>query len=398
MKRRDFFKLSVAASSVVVGNSLNAYETKQPRDSQSISAQSFPEKRPLIIHSDRPPLLETPRDAFIKAITPNDELFVRWHMPHIPTAINMETYYLQVHGEVNERLYLTVDMLKKEFKSHTITVTMQCGGNSRSAFVPTTSGIQWGSGAMGCSTYKGIKLKDVLSRAGLKGDARWITLNGDDKPVMEKMPHFKRELKISEISDETIIAYEQNGEELPFLNGYPLRLIIPGFYADSWVKMLSDITVTKEYQEFYYMDTAYRVPDNADESETPQAHAKSTKPLEFMNVKSYIGYPTPQTQLHAKANLTIKGIAFDEGSGIKDVLISLDKGKTWTEATLGEELSKYAFRSFSYKMKPMHKCKLTIMAKAINNKGEEQPFAHEIAWNHGGYKYNGIDSVTVSVL
>ena len=398
MKRRDFFKLSVAASSVVVGNSLNAYETKKPRDSQSVSTESFPEKRPLITHSDRPPLLETPRDAFTKAITPNDELFVRWHMPHIPTAINMETYYLQVHGEVKERLYLTVEMLKKEFESHTITVAMQCGGNSRSAFVPTTTGIQWGSGAMGCSTYKGVKLKDVLSRAGLNGDAAWITLNGDDKPVMEKMPHFKRELKISEISDETIIAYEQNEEELPFLNGYPLRLIIPGFYADSWVKMLSAITVTKEYQEYYYMDTAYRVPDNSNESETPQAHAKSTKPLEFMNVKSYIGYPTPQTKLHAKANLTIKGVAFDEGSGIKEVLISLDKGKTWTKATLGEEFSKYAFRSFTYKMKPMHKGKLTIMAKAINNKGEEQPFADEIAWNHGGYKYNGIDSVTVGVV
>jgi len=398
MQRRDFFKLSLATSTLVLATSNAAATTRQPIDSRKVSTHTFPEKRPLITYSDRPPLLETPRDAFTRAITPNDELFVRWHMPKIPTAINMERYYINVHGEVKERLYLTVDALKKEFEQVEVTVAMQCGGNSRSAFVPTTSGIQWGSGAMGCSKYKGVRLKDVLAKAGLTDDSVWITLNGGDEAVMKKIESFKRELKISEITDDTIIAYEQNEEELPFLNGYPVRLIIPGFYADSWVKQLSNIDVTKEYKNYYYMDTAYRVPDNETESETPEHHANKTKPLELMNVKSYIGYPTSLSQVHAKAHLTIKGIAFDEGKGIKEVLISLDKGKTWERATLAEELSKYAFRVFSYKMKPMNKGKLTILAKAVNNAGQEQPFAHEIQWNHGGYKYNGIDSVTVDVI
>jgi len=275
---------------------------------------------------------------------------------------------------------------------------MQCGGNSRSAFSPTTHGIQWGSGAMGCSKYKGARLKDILAKAGLTSDAHWITLNGDDKAVMSKIESFKRELKISEISDDTIIAYEQNGEELPFLNGFPVRLIIPGLYADSWVKMLTNIDVTKEYKNYFYMDEAYRIPDNENESETPELKATKTKPLEAMNVKSYIGYPTAKSRIDVKSNMTIKGVAFDEGHGIKSVKISFDNGKTWEESTLEKELSPYAFRVFTYKLRPMQKGSLTIMAKAINNKGEEQPFAKDIAWNHGGYKYNGIDSVTVNVI
>ena len=396
MQRRDFFKLSLATCAVSLAASPSI--TQQPNNSRKVSTISFPEKRPLITYSDRPPLLETPRDTFTKSITPNDEFFVRWHMPKIPTHINMDTYYIHVHGEVKKRLYLTVEKLKKDFESVEVTAVLQCGGNSRSAFVPTTSGVQWGSGAMGCAKFKGVRLKDVLASAGLNDEAMYITLNGDDEAIMKKIESFKRELKISEITDDTIIAYEMNGEELPFLNGYPVRLIIPGLYSDSWVKMLSNIDVTKEYKPYFYMDTAYRVPDNECECETHDKPVTQTVPLEHMNVKSYIGYPTSITQVNVKANLTIKGVAFDSGQGIKEVMISLDKGKTWQKSTLDEEISVYAFRTFKYKLKPMKKGRLTIMAKAINILGEEQPFAHEIQWNHGGYKYNGIDSVTISVV
>ena len=396
MQRREFFKVSLVASTAILTSNADAV-TSFPKEDHVVSDIAFIGKRPLITHSDRPPLLETPRDAFATAITPNNELFVRWHMPKIKTHIDLDSYHIYLHGEVKNRQYITLDMLKNDFEAIEVTVAMQCGGNSRSAFKPTTSGIQWGSGAMGCSTYKGARLKDVLKSAGLTNDSNFITLNGSDEAVMKKIESFKRELKISEISDDTIIAYEQNGEELPFLNGFPVRLIIPGFYADSWVKALININVTKEYKPYYYMDTAYRVPDNESESETPQNHAKNTKPLELMNVKSYIAYPTTKTKLEVKSPLNIKGIAFDEGSGIKEVLISLDGAKSWQSATLGKELSKYAFREFSFKIGQLKKGKLNIMAKAINNKGEEQPFAHEIAWNHGGYKYNGIDSVTINV-
>lgn len=398
MKRREFFQVSFAASSLLLSTKVISMQTIQPRDGEALCDIAFMQKRPMITHSDRPPLLETPREAFSTAITPNNELFVRWHMPKIQTHIDLDSYHIYLHGEVKNRMYITLDMLKKNYEPVEITVAMQCGGNSRSAFKPTTSGIQWGSGAMGCSHYKGARLKDVLKSAGLTEDSHYITLNGSDEAVMKKIESFKRELKISDISDDTIIAYEQNAEEIPFLNGFPLRLIIPGFYADSWVKALVNIEVTKEYKPYYYMDTAYRVPDNKSESETPLEHVRETKPLELMNVKSYIGYPTSKTQIEVGTPLTVKGVAFDAGSGIKEVFISLNGGLKWEKASLGEELSTYAFREFSFKLKAMQKSKITIMAKAVNNKGEAQPFAHEIGWNHGGYKYNGIDSVTINII
>ena len=398
MKRRDFLKTSLIASSIVLADSVSAGTTKKPLDSQSVSNIAFPEKRPLITYSDRPPLLETPRDAFTKAITPNDEFFVRWHMPKIPTHTYVSTYRINVNGFIDNPLSLSINDLKNNYEQVEITAVMQCGGNSRSAFVPTTSGIQWGSGAMGCARWKGVRLKDILKSAGMKSGANWIGLNGDDKPIIDKIPSFVRELELHEVKDDVIIAYEMNGEDLPYLNGYPVRLVIPGMYSDSWVKMLSNITVSKEYKELFFMDTAYRIPDNECECETPENIFDKTKPITTMNVKSYIGYPISKTQISVDSNVVAKGVAFDSGHGIKEVLISVNGGKSWESSELEGELSPHAFRVFKFAFRPKNKGKITIMAKAINNLGEEQPFAKEIQWNHGGYKYNGIDSVTIEVV
>ena len=398
MKRRDFLKVSLAASAVALTASASAGTTRQPIDSQEISTVAFPEKRPLITYSDRPPLLETPRDAFTRAITPNDEFFVRWHMPKIPTHTYVSTYRINVDGEVDNQLSLSIENLKNDYEQVEVTAVMQCGGNSRSAFSPTASGIQWGSGAMGCAKFKGVRLKDVLKSAGLRDGTKWIGLNGDDKPIINEIPSFVRELEIHEITDDVIIAYEMNGEDLPFLNGYPVRLVIPGMYSDSWVKMLSNITVSKEYKELFFMDSAYRIPDNECECETPDNLFEPTKPITTMNVKSYIGYPTSKTLIDVNSNVIAKGVAFDSGYGIKEVFISVDGAKTWEKAELESELSPHAFRVFKFAFRPKNKGKITILAKAVNRLGEEQPFAKDIQWNHGGYKYNGIDSVTITVV
>jgi len=395
MQRRDFLKLSLVASALALNASAS---TRQPLDSQSVSDVAFPEKRPLITYSDRPPILESPIEVFTKAITPNDEFFVRWHMPKIPTHVSIDSYRIKVSGEVKNPLYISLQELKSEYEQVELTAVMQCGGNSRSAFVPTTSGIQWGNGAMGCAKFKGVRLKDVLQKANLTKDAAWIGLNGDDKAAFHKTENFMRELALHEIKDDVIIAYEMNGEELPFLNGYPVRLVIPGSYSDSWVKMLSNITVMKEYKELFYMDTAYRIPDNECECETPDNYYEKTKPITTMNIKSVIGYPTSKTKINVNSNVTLKGVAFDSGHGIKEVLISLDAGKTWQKSKLGKELSLHAFREFRFNFRPKSKGDITLMAKAVNKIDQEQPFAKDILWNHGGYKYNGIDSVTISVI
>ena len=260
MERRDFFKkAAVAAGAVTLGsNPLKAAETRQPLNNQKISEAIFPEKKPLIMYSDRPPLLETPKNVFTSALTPNDAFFVRWHMPDIPTYIDPEKFTIHVNGLVNKELNIALNDLKTKFEQVELTAVLQCGGNSRSAFQPVAGGIQWGSGAMGCATWKGVRLRDILDQAGLKKEAKWIGFNGSEKAAYYETPNFIRELHLDELDDNVILAYEMNGEDLPYLNGYPLRLIIPGSYSDSWVKMLSNITVTNEYKKLFFMDIAYR--------------------------------------------------------------------------------------------------------------------------------------------
>lgn len=397
MKRRDFLKASLVASAAVVGTSASAGITGQPIDSRKVSKIAFPEKKPLITYSDRPPLLETPRDVFTNGITPNDEFFVRWHMPEIPTLIDPTAHRIKINGLVENELSISLEELKRDYEQVEVTSVMQCGGNSRSAFKPIAGGIQWGSGAMGCAKWKGVRLKDLLNRAGIKKGAHWIGFNGSETAAYYETPNFVREMKIDELDDYVIVAYEMNGEDLPYLNGYPIRLVIPGHYADSWVKMLSNITVTEEYKSLFFMDVAYRVPDNACECETPEEKYKTTKPITTMNVKSVIGYPTNDSVVYHNSHVVIRGVAFDDGHGIKDVLISTDGGKNWKPAIL-KDADRYAFREFRFSYKPTSYGKVTIMAKAINRLGAEQPFAGDIKWNHGGYKYNGIDSVTIEVI
>ena len=398
MKRRDFFKVSLAASAAVMGTSLSAGVTTQPIDNRKVSNVAFPEKQPLITYSDRPPLLETPRSAFTQAITPNDEFFVRWHLPEIPTYIDPEKFSIKIDGLVKNELNISLNELKRDFEQVEVTAVQQCGGNSRSAFKPITGGIQWGSGAMGCAKFKGVRLRDLLNRAGLKKGAHWLGFNGKDNAAYYKTPNFVRELELDELDDHVIVAYEMNGEDLPYLNGYPLRLVIPGYYSDSWVKMLSNITVTDKYKSLFFMDVAYRVPDNETESETPEHKFKVTKPITTMNVKSVIGYPTNDTTVYLNSHVVVRGVAFDDGHGIKDVMISLDEGKTWEKALLDTNSDRYAFKAYRYSFKPTTYGKISIMAKAINRLGHEQPFAKDIQWNHGGYKYNGIDVVTIKVV
>jgi len=219
MERRDFFKKAavVAGAAAVGSTTAEASATHQPIDNRKVSDVVFPEKRPLIMYSDRPPLLETPRDVFTCALTPNDQFFVRWHMPDIPTLIDPDTFTISVNGLVEKELNISLHDLKTKFEQVEVTAVLQCGGNSRSAFTPIAGGIQWGSGAMGCATWKGVRLSDILDHAGLKKDAEWIGFNGSEKAAYYETPNFVRELHLDELDDHVILAYEMNGEDLPYL-------------------------------------------------------------------------------------------------------------------------------------------------------------------------------------
>lgn len=364
---------------------------------------AFPQKKPLKTISDRPPLLESPRDIFTQAITPNDQFFVRWHMPDIPTYIDLNEFRLEVKGSVDSPLSLSVDDLKSKFEPVEITSVLQCGGNSRKYYAATgqaTHGVQWGHGAMGCAVWKGVRLKDILNRAGVKGTAKWVGVNGLEKPAMDVTPKFFREMNIDEaLSGEIIVAYEMNGEDLPYLNGFPLRLVIPGHFSDSWVKMLSEITVFDEYQKSFFMDVAYTVPDNDCECIISGSDFEyKRKPIAVMKVKSVIGYPTPGTVIKKGSKVKVTGIAFDQGKGIKEVMISIDGGKSWSATNLEKDYGRYAYRQWTYQWEPKAKGEYVIMVRAINRIGNIQPLAGEIGWNAGGYQYNAVDSVDVKIV
>ena len=362
---------------------------------------AFPQKKPLKTISDRPPLLESSREIFTQTITPNDQFFVRWHMSDIPTFVDLNTFRLEVKGNVTNNLSLSVDDLKSKFEPVEVTSVLQCGGNSRSFYSSTTHGVQWKHGAMGCALWRGVRLKDLLNHAGVKPGSVWVGLNGLEKPALpDATPHFVREVSIDEaLEDKIIVAYEMNGEDLPYLNGFPLRLVIPGHFSDSWVKMLSEITVLDKYKNSFFMDVAYTVPNNDCECIIPGADIEyKRKPIAAMKVKSVIGYPTPNTVIKKGSKVQVQGVAFDEGYGIKEVMISMDGGKTWVATKLEKDAGKYAFRKWVFEWEPKAKGEHAIMVRAINRIGRIQPMADEIGWNAGGYQYNAVDIVKVNIV
>ena len=206
---------------------------------------AFPQKGQMILQRTRPPLLETPFEVFDKGVfTPNDQFYVRWHWAVIPTDIDTDKFSLTVHGHVNQTLSLSLSDILHGLPSIQLSAVNQCSGNSRGFFEPRVPGGEWANGAMGNALWTGVRLKDVLDKAGVKPGAVQVRFKGLEEPVVADAPHFMKSLDIDHARDgEVMIAYAMNGEQLPLVNGFPLRLVVPGWYATYWVKMLNDIEV-----------------------------------------------------------------------------------------------------------------------------------------------------------
>jgi len=368
---------------------------KAAPDAAAPTLVRYPQKTELILLTDRPPQLETPSRYFLSDLTPNDAFFVRWHLSGIPTSVDPNSFRLEVSGKVSKPLSLSLNDLRSKFEPVSLVAFAQCAGNFRSWFEPRVPGGQWGSGAMGNARWKGARLKDVLDAAGVQAGAVQVGLRGLDVPPSDKTPVYQKSLPIDRARDgEVMIAYEMNEAPLPMLNGYPIRLIVPGWYATYWVKALSSISVLDQPLKTFWMDKAYRIPDNAEANEEPQHLAPATVPITEMVVHSIFVNPKPGEQLRVGQHYELAGVANDGGSGIRQVEVSTDGGQTWNDAKLGTDLGKYSWRTWRSQWAPSAKGTYKLMVRATSNGGQKQATAQ---WNRSGYQRGVVEQQNVVV-
>jgi len=355
----------------------------------------YPEKADLILLTSRPPQLETPMRYFAQAITPNDAFFVRYHVFPVPTSIDVDTWRLRVTGRVDRPLELSMDDLRTKFSKAGLTAVCQCSGNSRGRFSPRVLGGQWGDGAMGNAAWAGARLRDILAAAGVRQGALQVTFDGLDKPGYPSVPDFVKSLDLTRVLEDpdVLVAYEMNGQPLPVLNGFPARLVVPGWYATYWVKNLAEVSVIDHVFEEFWMKPGYRIPDTACGCVPPGTTPARTVPIHRMTVRSFIVTPADGARVTAGRPTPVTGIAFDAGAGIGTVELSDNGGATWRRADLGPDLGRYSFREWNVAWTPARPGLHRLMVRAVNRFGESQGL--EPLWNPAGYLRNVVEEVEV---
>jgi sulfite dehydrogenase len=357
--------------------------------------EALPGKKPLIKLSYRPPNYESPVEYLRTDITPNDEFFVRYHLSDIP-RVDPGTWKLAIGGDgANDEVRLGLDDLK-QFTPVEVVALCQCSGNRRGLMQPHVPGVEWGYGAMGCARWKGVRLKDLLDKAGLKKEAIEIVLDGADKGVTDKTPKFTKSLPLwKALEDTTLVAYEMNGQALPHWNGFPARVVVPGWTGTYWMKHVTSLTaVTKPFDGFW-MKAAYRIPLGkfpVVARFSSQETAVNT-PITDMVVNSLITSHADGAMVKVGATVTVAGIAWDGGYGMSTVEVSADGGKTWTAAALGKDHGPYALRSWSLHFVLKAPGKHVVMARATNKIGQSQSTV--LIPNPAGYHHNLVQTLTM---
>jgi sulfite dehydrogenase len=309
--------------------------------------------------------------------------------------VDLGTWRLKVHGRVDRPVELTMDDLKRKFPPVRVVAVNQCSGNSRGRFLPRVLGGQWGDGAMGNAEWVGARLRDILTMVGVRPGAVQVTFDGLDKPAFPTVPDFVKSLDVTRIMEDqdVIVAYQMNGQPLPMLNGFPARLIVPGWYATYWVKNLSEIEVIDTVFERFWMKPGYRIPDTPCGCVEPGTAPTRTVPIHRMTVRSFIATPEPGARVGLGQSVALKGIAFDGGYGITEVQLSSDGGATWRRVQLGSDLGRYSFREWSATWTPPGPGQHRLMVRAFNAIGESQ--STQPLWNPAGYLRNVIEHVDV---
>ena len=358
---------------------------------------ALPGKKPLIRRSFRPPNFETPLADLAVPLTDNGAFFVRYHLAVIP-RIDPDSWRLQVSGASARRaLTLSLAELRSGFEQVEVVAVNQCAGNRRGLFTPRVPGVQWGGGAMGNARWRGVRLREVLQRAGVAADALEVVFGGADAPVLPATPAFVKSLPVERALDEsTLVAFEMNGRPLPHWNGAPARLVVPGWVGTYWMKHLASIRIEPRAFDGFWMKTAYRVPTGAFPGArfTSQETAETTPVTELL-VNSLIVSPGSGARLSRGAHAELAGKAWDGGAGIEGVEVSVDGGQRWRDATLQRDLGRFAWREFRFVLDTSRAGRLDVAVRARSRNGAKQP--DKLTPNPSGYHDNIVQTVSLEI-
>lgn len=344
--------------------------------------------------ASRPANYESARDSFTTRITPLERFYIRNHfdLPLGDPATWAQTWRLEVKGLVARPLSLTVGDLEK-MKQTTVEAVLQCAGNGRGMFQPRVPGLQWRWGAMANAEWSGVRFADVLAAAGAKQDARFVQVQGAERPTLEQTPPFIRAIPIAKaIHPDTLIALKMNGQRLSPHHGYPARLVVPGWVGDDWIKWLSSVELRVDEPKAFFYETGYRFPEKPGAPGAP-VPPDQMKPMTKLVVKSTLGSISAGDVLPPGPHELI-GVAFSGEARIRKVDITVDGGATWQAATLDGTDTAYGFRVFRHTWKAAAGT-YKIGSRATDATGATQPV--EAVWNPAGYLYNAIELLGVEV-
>lgn len=350
---------------------------------------AFPGKGEMIVQRIRPPLLETPMEVFREGIiTPNDRFFVRWNWD-MPTAVKAADHRVAVGGAVKQAVSLTLDEIASAGETVEVVAINQCAGNGRGLSEPRVTGTQWGNGAMGCAKWTGVRLKDVLAKAGLSEGAKRVRFAGLDVPLTDGAPQFIKSIPMDiAMRDDVLVAWGMNDAPLSILHGFPLRIVVPGWFSTYWVKMLATIEVLTGEDDSYYVADSYRMPA---QPVTPQDKDFPTVPIEAMPPRAFITSHADGAAVARGKPLTLDGIAMGGDAALAKVDLV---GNGWElPCTLGPDEGPYAFRRWQVTIPQVTANLEQIGVRAANAKGAVQP--GQLVWNPSGYARNVIERITL---
>ena len=400
MRRRNLIGGVAAAaltSPAFAGESTVLPEELPSGARQVLRFVNLPDKRRMLELSTRPPNYEAPVDAFVEAVTPNERFFVRYHLDRVPTVDDLDGWTLRIDGDaVSRPLQLKMSDLL-DMPSTEVLSVCQSADYRRGLLQPHVAGLQWGDGAMGAALWRGPSLANILQRCGLKPDALEIWTSGADRSTIAGVPPYQKSIPVEKALDaNTIIALSMNDAPLPVPNGYPARLVVPGWVGTYWMKHLTHIQASTKSLANFWMSDDYRLPNGS----VPHTHAfpsqatKDTSPITELAVNSLIADPLEGHEVD-RSGFSIRGVAWDSGAGINRVEISLDGGHTWQDSLLDRPLGPYAFRRFSLLAGLLKPGRYRLMSRATSMSGETQGISP--AQGAGGYNNNVPQGIAVLV-